>query len=89
MALTKKNWIKAIGLSFLRDQKRKRERRRGEEEEEEEEEEKKKRREGERKSKRYGTMTMSMELCIDCMDTYLWVVGCEKPNPKMNSCMEI
>ena len=49
--LNKKKGIRAIGLSFLRDQKRKRERRRGEEEEEEE---KKKRREGERKSKRYG-----------------------------------
>ena len=23
------------------------------------------------------------------MDTCLWVVGCEKPNPKMNYCMEI
>ena len=23
------------------------------------------------------------------MDTCLWVVGCEKPNPKMNSCVEI
>ena len=23
------------------------------------------------------------------MDTCLWVVGCEKPNPKINSCMEI
>ena len=23
------------------------------------------------------------------MDTCLWVVGCEKPHPKMNSCMEI
>ena len=22
------------------------------------------------------------------MDTCLWVVGCEKPNPKMSSCME-
>ena len=60
--LNKKNGIRAIGLSFLRDQKlrdqkRKRERRRGEEEEEEEEEkEKKKRREGERKSKRYRTL---------------------------------
>ena len=22
------------------------------------------------------------------MDTCLWVVGCKKPNPRMNSCME-
>ena len=41
--LNKKNRIRAIGLSFFRDQKRKRERRRGEEEEEEEEEKKKRR----------------------------------------------
>ena len=41
--LNKKNWIKAIGISFLRDQKRKRERRRGEEKEREEGEKKKKR----------------------------------------------
>ena len=40
--LNKKNGIRAIGLSFFRDQKRKRERR-GEEEEEEEEEKKKRR----------------------------------------------
>ena len=30
-----------------------------------------------------------MELVYICMDTCLWVVGCEKPNSKMNSCMEI
>ena len=23
------------------------------------------------------------------IDTCLWVVGCRKPNPRMNSCMEI
>ena len=63
MALTKKNGIRANGLSFFRDQKRKRERRRREEEEEEEEE--KKRRKGERKSKRYGTMTFSMDTCFE------------------------
>ena len=22
------------------------------------------------------------------MDTFLWVVGCKKPNPRMNSCMD-
>ena len=44
---------------------------------------------------RYGTMTISMEsnikywiIWISCMDTCLWVVGCKKPNPRMNSCME-
>ena len=61
-------------VSFGRNQKRKRReekgrRRRGgrgreEEEEEEEEEEKKKGTEGERNSKRYGTMTTSMDTCF-------------------------
>ena len=75
MALTKKkkNGIRVIGLSFLRDQKRKRERRRGEEEEEEEEE-KKKRRGRERKSKRYGTMNSCMNF-----HTIAWLVACPKP----------
>ena len=36
--LNSKIWIRLIGLSFLRDQKRREEKRRGEEEEEEEEE---------------------------------------------------
>ena len=49
--LNKRNWIRAISLSFFKDQKRREERRRGEEEEEEEEE-KKKRREEEMKSKK-------------------------------------
>ena len=71
--LNKKNGIRAIGLSFFRDQKHKRERRRGEEEEEEEEE-KKKRREGERKSKRYGTMNSCMNF-----HTISWLVACPKP----------
>ena len=35
------NWIRSIGLSFLRDQKRREEKRRGEEEEEGKEEKKK------------------------------------------------
>ena len=68
--LNKKNGIRAIGLSFLRDQKRKRERRRGEEEEEEEEEKKKKRREGERKSKRYETLYIFVWIHV----CGLWVV---------------
>ena len=47
----------------------------------------------------YGTMNISMDLwnfCMDfydfwygsleiCMDTCLWVVGCNKPNPRINS----
>ena len=69
MALTKKNGIRAIGLSFLRNQKRKRERRRGEEEEVEEKE-KKKRREGEMKSKRYGTLYIFVWIHV----CGLWVV---------------
>ena len=84
-----KTWIRAIGLSFLRDQTVERER--GEEKrEEEEEEEKKKRRRGEAKIKKgMDSMIFNMELVYICMDTCLWVVGCEKPNPKMNACMEI
>ena len=35
------------------------------------------------------SMIFGMELVYIFMDTYLWVVGCEKPNPKMNACMEI
>ena len=48
--LNSKRWIRLIGLSFLRDQKRREEKRRGEEEEEEEEEEEKKK----GRAKRYG-----------------------------------
>ena len=51
-----------------------------------------KRGEGEKKKKRRGGVQerfKGMELVYICMDTCLWVVGCEKPNPKMNSCMEI
>ena len=25
---------------------------------------------------------------ISCLDICLWVVGCRKPNPRMNLCME-
>ena len=67
------------------------ERRRGEEEEEEEEEEEKKKRRGgvQERFKGMDSMIFGMELVYICMDTCLWVVGCEKPNPKMSSCMEI
>ena len=58
--IKQKNWIRAISLSFLRDQKCREEKRRGEEEEEEEEE-KKKRREEERKIKKVWNLTLSME----------------------------
>ena len=47
--LNSKRWIRLIGLSFLRDQKRREEKRRGEEKEEEEEEEEKRRRKEEQK----------------------------------------
>ena len=60
MALTKKIWIRAIGLSFLRDQNVEK-RREEEKREEEEEEEKKKRREEERKSKKVWNLTLSTE----------------------------
>ena len=53
------------------------------EEEEEEEEEKKKRRGG------VQERFKGMELVYICMDTCLWVVGCEKPNPKLKCCVEI
>ena len=26
---------------------------------------------------------------ISCLDICLWVMGCRKPNPRMNLCMEI
>ena len=25
---------------------------------------------------------------ISCIDIWLWVVGCKKPNPRMNFCMD-
>ena len=72
---------------IFEDQKRREEKRRGEEEEEEEEE-KKKRREEERKSKKVWNLTFSMDY-LDLLYGYMfWVVGCKKPNPRMNSCME-
>ena len=33
----------------------------------------------------YGSLDFCMELFIDWYDTCLWVVGCKKPNPKINS----
>ena len=54
--------------------------------EEEEEEEKKKRREEEGEKFKQAKVWNFVYIC---MDTCLWVVGCEKPNPKMNSYMEI
>ena len=81
--MDKSNWS-----LILRDQKCREERRRGKERRRgrgREEEEKRRRKE---EQKRYETMTMCMELCIVCMDTCLWVVGCKKPNPRINSCMD-
>ena len=63
-------WIRLIGLSFLRDQKRREEKRRGEEEEDEEEE-KKKRREEEKKSKKVWNLTFSMDFLV-----WIHVLGC-------------
>ena len=63
-----------------REKKRKRKRRRREEEED-------------GGAKRYGTWDFCMELYgfvwISCLDMCLWVVGCRKPNPRMNLCIEI
>ena len=84
--LNSKIWIRAIGLSFLRDQNVEK-RREEENREEEEEEEKKKRREEQRKSKRYGKLKFSMDLWIfvwnltfsmDYLDFLVWihVLGC-------------
>ena len=50
------------------------------------EEEEKKR--SSRKNQRYGSYDFCMELGIDLNRYMLWVVGCEKPNPKMSSCMK-
>ena len=72
--LNSKIWIRLIGLSFFRDQKRREEeKRRGEEEEEEEEEEEKKK----RRAKRYGivwNLTLSMDY-LDFLYGYMFV-GC-------------
>ena len=49
--------------------------------------------EGEPSQKRYGCLDFGLELYgfvwISCLDICLWVVGCRKPNPRMNLCMEI
>ena len=50
--LNKKNWIRAIGLSFLRGQKRRRRKEKGRRRRRRGREEEEKRREGERKSKK-------------------------------------
>ena len=38
--------------------------------------------------KRYGCLDFGLELYgsvwISCLDICLWVVGCRKPNPRMN-----
>ena len=69
MALTQIKWIRAIGLSFLRDQKRREEKGRGKERRrgrgrEEEEEKKKGRFKGMDSKIKYGTMTISMDTCF-------------------------
>ena len=67
MALTQIKWIRAIGLSFLRDQKRREEKGRGKERRRgrgrgREEEEKRRRKED---SKVWILVRFGMELCID------------------------
>ena len=71
--LNSKIWIRAIGLSFLRDQNVEK-RREEEKREEEEEEEKKKKREEERKSKKVWNLTLSMDY-LDFLYGYMFV-GC-------------
>ena len=55
--------------------------------------EKKKMREEEEAKLRYGFYDFWYGIVwitwISCIDTCLWVVGCRKRNPRMNSCMEI
>ena len=66
--LNSKTWIRAIGLSFFRDQNVEK-RREEEKREEEEEEEKKKRREEEREIKKVWILVrFGMDLWISCME---------------------
>ena len=85
MALTKPIWIRPNLVSKKRGNRIERERRekergrrrgRGREEEEE----------GEAKIK---GLELYGFVWISCLDICLWVVGCRKPNPRMNLCMEI
>ena len=89
MALTQKldniNW----SLIFERPKKNRRERREGEKKKKR----KRKRRRREAKKKGmdfydfwYGIIWIPW---ISCINICLWVVGCRKSNPRMNSCMEI
>ena len=90
MALTNMGFNDKFGLILedqnRRERERKRKRRRREERKKERSSSKIK---GMETKFKYGTLDFCMELCIDCMDTCLWVVGCEKPNPKMSCCMAI
>ena len=88
--MDKSNW------SLIFERPKNVEKRREEEKREEEEEEEKKKKKG--RAKRYGTMNFCMDLWIFLYGTLyrfvwihvcgLWVMGCKKPNPRMNSCME-
>ena len=86
MALTQKLDLRPKLVSFEGDQNRKRERGRREEEEEEEEEKKKK---GGGVQEGFKGMELYGFVWISCLDMCLWVVGCRKPNPRMNLCIEI
>ena len=58
------------------------------EEEEEGKEKKKKEKEEEEAEFKVWNLTLSMDY-LDFLYGYMfWVVGCKKPNPSMNSCME-
>ena len=79
MALTKIWILKTKLVSFVRGAKTV-DRERGEQ--------RKRREEEEEKIKRYGCFDFSLELYgfvwISCLDICLWIVGCRKPNPRMN-----
>ena len=73
------------------DRRREEEKKRREEKRREEEEEEKRRRKKEEEFKEDSkvlNLTFSMDY-LDFLYGYMfWFVGCKKPNPRMNSCME-
>ena len=82
--MDKSNWSLIFEIPNRRERERRgKERRRGRGREEEE------KNRGSQDKKGMDFMIFDMELVYICMDTCLWVVGCEKPNSKMNACMEI
>ena len=72
-------------ISFVSYLRRKKRREEEDKREEKEEEEKKKRGRAKRYGFYYGFLWFLVWLTwISCIDTCLWVVGCKKPNPRMN-----